>query len=264
MFKNFLRTLTLLTFFISTGNVMGSAPGVDAWKDDAGQPAPAGVRRAAENLWTAVKEEGKAAFDAGWGIKKKTSSTCHRVSAALCTIGISECQIACAELDTFVHDTGMFGKDWHEHDTKEVKAIYDQKHKQVTEALRSFKDAVNLSVSRPEQYSGDAHICQFGPWIVDNRNNTRDCGVIWFVSASRDLNDILRLVRAFVRAHGGWASKGVPPRTTAPTSDPSQTYDGWASKRVPPHTTVPTSDASQTYSSDPRQPLLENKEKDYS
>ena len=204
MFKNFLRMLVLLTFLIGIGNVMGSAPGADAWKDDAGHPAPASVRRAADNLWTVVKEEGKAAFDSGYGIRKKTPCGFQRGIAAIITCGINECCISCTEFDKFVHDGNILVSTYERN-----VIIYNQKEKEVKEALQRFKDAVNISVSRPEVYSGDANICNLGLWIEDNRwSNTLSGARFTFVSASRDLSDVLKSTKAFVKAHGGWVSEG--------------------------------------------------------
>ena len=45
--------------------------GAEAWKDQLGNPAPAIVRRAADNLWSAVEIEGAAAASNGWVRKKQ-------------------------------------------------------------------------------------------------------------------------------------------------------------------------------------------------
>jgi len=198
MFKNFLRLLTLLTVLISIDNVMGSAPGIDEWRDEARHPAPASVRQAADRLWTAVSEEGAAAFSAGWGIRKRPPCGFLRVLGAIFLCGTTECKIACTEFDTFAHD-GV-------HYIDERNQVYGQRRREVDEALRIFKDTVNRSVSRPEQYSGDARICSLGSWVEDNRRRF-SWPPMELSSASRDLRNVASSVRAFVNAHGGWASE---------------------------------------------------------
>lgn len=244
MFKDFLQMLILLAFLVGIGNVMGAAPGVDAWRDEAGHPAPALVRQAADSLWEAVKIEGGAAFDAGWGVTKETSCGCYRILGAIITLGFNECVkcSSCQEYDEF-HRYRYPG---HTYGSRESSAIYSQREKEAKEALQRFKNAVNTFVSKPEQYSGDADICQFGSWTEDGRWHIRpdgECGALKFVSASRDLSNVPQSVRAFVNEHGGWTSEIDTRRGTSV------------------HYYIPINDTGQVYSNDPRQPLLSKLEK---
>src|SRR5579862_2586643 len=132
MFKNFLQILALLTFLFNTTNVIASAPGIDEWRDNVGRPAPASIRRAADNLWTAVGIEGEAAFRVGWGIRKeKTSYDCNRVFNDILSCGMFECATSSLEYNVLVYE-------YNRYTPRDRYIIYEQKQKEVTEALQRF------------------------------------------------------------------------------------------------------------------------------
>jgi len=203
MFKNFLRTLVLLTFLISTGEVIGSAPGLEDWKDDAGRPAPASVKQAADTLWTAVKLEGKAAFNDGLGITVETApSCCSRILCCL-TCGLT------SYIDAMVWKPN-FGEVAYNHHYKKpgAQTMYDKRQEEVRVALQNFRDTVNGAVSRPEKYSRDIRICELGPWIEDGAWYEDHQPLQKFTSIRHDLSSVLQSTKTFVKAHGGWTSEG--------------------------------------------------------
>ena len=194
MSNNFLKILVLLTFFVGTKSVIGAAPGPEEWRDDASHLAPAVVRKAADNLWNAVKLDGAAAFDAGYGVRKKECNCWRVFTGLLCCFG--ECVLCCKDFDKFVYEADA--------DRGRSGVLYQQRTKEVMTALQEFKDIINRSVSRPEQYSGDANVCDLGPWVEDYAWE-KSPGGYKFTSARRNLGGVTGSVKAFVNAHGGWA-----------------------------------------------------------
>lgn len=211
MFKRFFGALALLTFLINVGNVMGAAPGLDEWKDNAGRPAPASVRRAADSLWTAVKIEGEAAFDSGYGVpvenkEKPCWYRSYQCMTCCITCGISLCIGAlCEEKPKYgeVCRDPLYGGY-----ASIPRLTFEKRTEEVTAAMQVFRDIINRSVLRPEPYSGDARICELGPWIRDNAWYKDSSPQYGFASVRRDLSGVLQSTKAFVNAHGGWAPEG--------------------------------------------------------
>ena len=219
MYKKFLCIPIILAFLCGANNAIGMdrneltrlhhvtpkvmgiqdrAPGQEAWKDNSSCIAPPKVRKAADNLWDAVKREGSASFDAKWGVQKK--APCGFVRGCLCcfSCGCSECMWACDTYDEFGWRVGSG-------DTTAQRLIFTQRTKEVMTALEDFKECVNSSVLKPEQYSGDANVCNLGPWIEDDSLRIYHGIDIGFalVGGRRDLSFIPESTRAFVNSHGG-------------------------------------------------------------
>jgi len=212
MYKKFFWIPIILSFFLGVNDANGMesrAPGAEEWKDSSNKPAPAVVRKAADNLWQAVEKEGEAAFDAGWGISEKEevakewNTGLHRCLLGLCTCGISECSQGCGEFcckpQGIQYDKFYFVYDGS--DRTAEKILYNQRAKEAERALNDFIEIVNTSVLKPEEYSGDAKFCEFGPWTLDNRWVKRSH---YISSARRDLVQVPQSTRDFVNAHGGW------------------------------------------------------------
>jgi hypothetical protein len=225
MYKKFLWTSVTVAFLWGANNAVGMdkdeqtpisrvplakrmelqdhAPGPEAWKDNAGHPAPASVRKAADNLWDAVKLEGAAAFAVNWGVQKKAPCGLGRALCCLCTCGFTECILSNVTFDEFTN-AGMYN-----HPSANEHYTAKQREQEVTMALKEFREIVNSSVSKPEQYSGDAKICELGPWVEDDSLKVVpgfccSCTDSTFVGGRRDLSLVPESTRAFVNAHGGW------------------------------------------------------------
>lgn len=187
-------------------------PGPEAWKDASGNPAPPNVRRAADNLWDAVEREGTAAANVGWG-KKEVGPFCG-VRACLCcmTCGFTECMHC---LGGTFKDDGNFCIDGTRsyYSTAESSIVKTQRVDEREEAFSSFKNIVNSSVLNPEQYSGDANICELGPWVVDNVSSWDGDPLtnVKFHSGRRDLSHVSQSTMEFVNKHGGWNTKADKP-----------------------------------------------------
>jgi hypothetical protein len=200
MSKKFLLVSLFFVFFGIANTSMGNGHGPEAWKDNEGHLAPSKVRRAADTLWNAVEAEGSAAFDAGWGVGKKMPCGPKRVCLNICTCGLVECMMAtCGEYDEFGYSTRAQAYP-NAYEAKQM--IYAERTREVMTALAEFKEAVNQYVANPEQYSGDANVCELGPWVEDNAWHINDM----FVSGRRDLSDVTRTTKDFVNAHGGWVN----------------------------------------------------------
>lgn len=176
------------------------APGPESWKDNFGRTAPPRVRKAADQLWGAVKIEGKASFDAKWGVQKK--APCGLIRGCLCcfSCGCSECMYSCC--DTY----DEFGWRVGSGDAKTERLIFTQRTKEAMEALDFFNECVNASVLKPEQYSGDANVCRLGAWIEDDSLRINYSIGFALVGGYRDLSLIPKSTMAFVNAHGGWVT----------------------------------------------------------
>ena len=87
--------------------------------------------------------------------------------------------------------------------------LYQQRQKEMNEAFNYFKEVVNRSVLKPENYIGDANVCQLGPWVEDNVSSwgggLRD--LLKFYSGRRDLSNLAQSTREFVNKHGGWVTE---------------------------------------------------------
>ena len=211
MFKKLFGILALLIFLINISNVMGATPGLDEWKDDMGRPAPASVRRAADMLWTAVKIEGEAAFDAGWGVPVEYKEKCGSYQCFKCVMCCISCGVSVC-LGALCEEKPKYGevcRDGLYNGYASIqRATFDRRTEEVTAALQTFKDTINRSVLRPEPYSGDARICELGPWVRDNAWYKDSRPQYGFASVRRDLSGVLQSTKSFVKAHGGWAPEG--------------------------------------------------------
>lgn len=185
-------------------------PGPEEWKDSSGNPAPPNVRRAADNLWDAVENEGSAAGDAGWRYREdKCCNMCGagRVIFAILCCGLNECcDVTCGKAMRPGNDGEFVHCDIASVEHKAKKLIWDQRTIEAKERLKDFKEAVNSSVLKPEGYSGDADMCTLGPWSKDN-------ALVWnepniqYHSGRRDLSSVPQSTMVFVNKHGGWNPK---------------------------------------------------------
>lgn len=244
MHKSFILISIVLSFLWGSNNAMGMepdesylsaikelrpvtpsvgqdrAPGPDEWKDKTGRPAPPPVRKAADALWSAVSTEGSAAGDAGWRQKnlppycdfnpeccpKNGMSCCCRI--LFC--GLMECFI----LGDRAAIPGADGEFIQVPSTMTPnlsgkRLVWDQRQKEMGEALNSFKSQVNSAVTKPEQYSGDADFCRPGPWVPDGKFVWGSAGLSGasFRSGCRDMTGVAPATMKFVNDHGGWTEE---------------------------------------------------------
>jgi hypothetical protein len=197
MIKRFFYILVLSVFFCNLNCVAGKGPGPEEWKDDRGRTAPPAVRKAADDLWGVVEMEGTASFNAGWSVRKlELSWTCTRIAACLFTCGLNECCLG--------YEKTKLNEEFEWNRASRSKDVYSLRQQEVSTAFETFKSVVNKLVVRPEDYSGDADICEIGPWIEDGAWKENDNGFVWFASGRRDLSNVTRMTMNFVNSHGGW------------------------------------------------------------
>lgn len=79
-----------------------------------------------------------------------------------------------------------------------------QKSEASERAWNEFKEAVNRSVMKPAQYSGDIKLEWFDSWI-ENPNWNIETDKWFYTGGRRDINFVIRDTMAFVKSHGGWA-----------------------------------------------------------
>jgi hypothetical protein len=207
MYIKIMHLSLIFTFLFFTNNAIGKGPGSEEWIDEKGSHAPPIVRQAADDLWDVVANEGIAANNAGWGQKEKLWDDCCCWTVSILSCGLIPCIACCAPGD----DGDFLKKPMSNQYEIALNQIdedrYNQKTKEVNQALEKFKDAVNKSVLKPESYSGDANICNLGSWIVDDAStaiSTDYVSTIKYNSCHRDLSRITAETKSFVNKHGGW------------------------------------------------------------
>lgn len=191
----------VLVFLCSTNSAIkaGHAPGAEEWKDQSGRFAPARVRQAADKLWNSVEEEGGAALNAGWGVQKEMRCGPNRCFVGILLCGLPELWYMCLRSQGRYDNFGQSSLSR----PMTSRLAFEQKTRELKEALAEFKNVVNGCVSRPEQYSGDADICTLGPWVEDGAWSLDEGSL---VSARRDMSGVARSTMIFVNMHGGWVS----------------------------------------------------------
>jgi hypothetical protein len=218
--------LILLAFFGSTNSAISMRPEANEWTDSSGHYAPAMVRKAADDLWDAVKREGAAAADNGWLKREDILCNQGRIPSIICCVitgglySLCWCPGLCCERLKAPGNDGEFSQNQNTDSTSTIALyqepamdiIYQQRKKEMDMALENFKEAINKNVLKPEQYSGDANICNLGPWVIDE-----DAGRVWnlphskYHSGHRDMSKVVNSTMSFVNNHGGWDTekKGI-------------------------------------------------------
>lgn len=244
MHKKFLWTSVLLAFLLGANSSMGGGPGAEEWIDNEGLRAPAQVRKAADALWDAVDDESDASLNAGWGFEELDPDCgCTRCQYCCMTCGITECVRPCAT------DSGEYGSSRVMTRHRDFHLQYEQKTSEVMKALAVFRDAVNGNVVGPELYSGDAAICELGPWCKGVTYLPVQDGLRRLYRAKRDLSHIPESSRNFVNLHGGWKPEqplGSPdgnqvhqPLVSAPMGNPFVPHEGGMPAMVPYYSGAP-------------------------
>lgn len=184
--------------------------GAEEWKDEFGKPAPARVRRSADKLWDAVAIEDLAGWEAGLCTRKNKTylETCGCLSCinSCLSCGIYEC-VKCCYLSTGDQDEVYWANDRRGASAKALDAIYQERSLQSKKALDEFKDAVNSSVKKPEQYSGDFNLQWVNYWVASPDWRKQEETLWTYIGARRDLSFVIQITKDFVHSHGGWISE---------------------------------------------------------
>lgn len=235
--SHFYRIITMYkkilycSYFLFLGlvnNATGNAPGAEEWKDSFGRLAPPRVRAAADELWAAASIEGHAAHAEGFGYFRNPDCSAKEVCCTTMFCGL----ILCCKAGDIIKQ----GEQPRQHALRPYD--FDMSHSIATsnaeKALRNFKEVVNSSVVSPENYSGDASICDLGPWVMDDNGWVRK-GEYFFHkidSGIRVSSKTVKKVLEFVNSHKGWAVSDV--NTNQPAYHGSQVSPSQSSGSVQP------------------------------
>ncbi len=207
MYKKFFLPFIFITFLGLGNNAVGNAPGPDEWKDSFGRLAPARVRVAADELWSAASIEGHAAHAEGFGYFRNPDCSAKEICCTTMMCGL----ILCCKAGDIIKQ----GEQPRQHALRSYDFDMSRSIAKVNaeKALRNFKEAVNSSVVEPEQYSGDARVCDLGPWVVDPNGWVRDGEYVFHKidSGIRVSSITVKNVLKFVDSHKGWVTAGDNP-----------------------------------------------------
>ncbi|OJW47911.1 MAG: hypothetical protein BGO67_03200 [Alphaproteobacteria bacterium 41-28] len=196
MNKKFIYTSILLAFLWSGTSTLAVRPEDEEWNDKGGNPAPALVKQAANELWFAVEVE---------EVAKRHFNSLKTFRLPSLSFVLQSASEALQELFIHTHSPSTISED---PEFEAASALSIQSSLELMKAYTNFQMAVREHVYGRFWFGDIANDDNYDEWIPDQK---------WQVKLSepdenyhRDMSSVLPETLIFVNAWGGWVREKNP------------------------------------------------------